>query len=368
MIAGTHELLAAGTLVGAAAGFVMHRGEYCLTAAFRDPFLVGDRVLLRSVALLVAASMILFEAGRRAGLLPFYPFPFFGPPSAATAAGGVLFGLGMVLAGGCVAGSLYKLGAGRFVNAATVAGLVAGSGFYAEIHGAWAHSGVAAPLTRGIVTLPQLLGIDPAWAAVPAASVLFLAAARWRARGALSRPGRARGYVQPWAAAVLLALAGFASCLVSGMPIGITTSYAKAAARAEAAFVPERVAQHPYYSAVTLDVTDRLTGVHLRGGPGPAFDSVAAIQLPLIAGIVLGSALSALSVGEWRLRWRVPPRQIVLAFGGGLLMAVGSRVGAGCNVWHLLGGLPILALSSLLFAAGLVPGAWLGARAVARLL
>jgi hypothetical protein len=39
---------------------------------------------------------------------------------------------------------------------------------------------------------------------------------------------------------------------------------------------------------------------------------------------------------------------------------------SGCNVWHLLGGLPIMAIQSMLFLAGLIPGAWLGARLLER--
>jgi uncharacterized membrane protein YfcA len=38
-----------------------------------------------------------------------------------------------------------------------------------------------------------------------------------------------------------------------------------------------------------------------------------------------------------------------------------------CNLWHLWGGLPILALQSLLFLAGMVPGAWIGSRLLTRL-
>ena len=81
-----------------------------------------------------------------------------------------------------------------------------------------------------------------------------------------------------------------------------------------------------------------------------------------MAGIVLGSALSALLLGEWHIRRGIPGRQLVSAFAGGVIMGFASRMAPTCNVWHLLGGLPILAASSLLFAAGLLPGAWLGGR------
>ena len=59
-------------------------------------------------------------------------------------------------------------------------------------------------------------------------------------------------------------------------------------------------------------------------------------------------------------------RQIASALVGGLLLGVSARMIPGCNIWHLWGGLPILALQSLLFLAGLIPGAWLGSQMLAR--
>ena len=47
---------------------------------------------------------------------------------------------------------------------------------------------------------------------------------------------------------------------------------------------------------------------------------------------------------------------------GGIGMGLASRMASGCNVWHVLGGLPILAWQSLLFVAGMIPGAWLGSK------
>ena len=55
-------------------------------------------------------------------------------------------------------------------------------------------------------------------------------------------------------------------------------------------------------------------------------------------------------------------RQYLSALAGGLIMGLAARMAPACNVWHLMGGLPVLAGESLLFAAGLLPGAWLGTR------
>ena len=50
----------------------------------------------------------------------------------------VLLGVGMVLAGGCVVGTLYKMGAGGIGSVAAFGGLLAGSALYAGVHPAWA--------------------------------------------------------------------------------------------------------------------------------------------------------------------------------------------------------------------------------------
>jgi uncharacterized membrane protein YedE/YeeE len=307
---------------------------------------------------LVAAGMLLFEAGRLAGWLRI-PFPLLGPPSVLHLAGGTLFGLGMVLAGGCVVGSLYKAGAGSLPSALAVAGIVAGSALYAEMHPAWTAVAKQWTLAREI-TLPQWLGIDPAWLIFPSLTVGLIWLRRRRKKRWWECTAFADGYLQPWKAALLLALIGALSALAVGMPLGITTGYTKLAGYLERLLFPVHFADLALFAGATLDFSHPWYSEVLRGGPGPQLDAIAAIQWPLLAGLVLGSAASARSLREWRLQWRVPARQYLSVLAGGVLMGVAARLAAGCTIWHLWGGMAILALPSLLFVAGLFPGAWLG--------
>ncbi len=360
-------IMAAGLAIGLSAGIVMHRSDFCLAAAFRDVFLFRNPFMLRTVFLLVAASALLFEAARRLGLLAFYPFPLIGAPSLSNVAGGALFGFGMVLAGGCVVGTLYKMGAGSLGSVVAFGGLLAGSALYATIHAPWASFARAATFLRGRTTVPQLLGLDPAAVILPALVPAAFLLLKWRRGGTWRRPAGPRGYIAPWAAAVLLAIAGLLAYVTAGMPIGVTTSYAKMAAYADSALLGGTLSNAAYFRTMPLDIVNPATGVVLRGGPGPAFDAIAAVQAPIILGVVLGGALSALSLREFGIRWKVPPPQLLAAFVGGSLMGIASRLAPGCNVWHLMGGLPILALQSILFVSGLVPGAWLGSRALVKI-
>jgi len=67
-------------------------------------------------------------------------------------------------------------------------------------------------------------------------------------------------------------------------------------------------------------------------------------------------------LGEFKIHARVPRSQYLSAFIGGILMGLASRMAPSCNIWHILGGLPVLAIQSILFIVGLMPGAWLGGR------
>lgn len=353
-------------LLGFAAGWVMHRSDYCVAGMFRDLFLFRSTFMLKTLLLLILVSIPLFEVARLTGSVK-YPFPFFGTPSLANVLGGMLFGIGMVLAGGCVVGTLYKMGAGRFPSFLAFLGLVAGSTLYAEFHPYWSAFSHTLDLPTKAATVPQLLAL-PSWMiSGPSFLVISLLVIRWFRRGQAVKPVVVDGYLQPWKAAVLLAGIGFLSVLLVGMPLGITTAYSKIGALLEQLLVPDHYDQVVYFGLSPLQYLPPLGGGLLRGGPGAALDGIALIQFPLIAGIILGAAFSARRLGEWRLQLNLPMRQVFSALLGGIAMGLASRMAPACNIWHLMGGLPIFAMQSILFLAGLLPGAWLGGILLSRL-
>jgi uncharacterized membrane protein YedE/YeeE len=338
-----------------------------MAGMFRDLFLFRRTQMLRMLVLAVIVSLILFETARLLGLLSPYPFPLLGSPSLASVLGGLLFGIGMVLAGGCVVGTLYKLGSGSLLALVALLGLIAGSTLYAEIHPWWSALASATTLFAGKSTVPEILGLSPTplLTAVALPGVLLLR--RWYRQDRWRRVAAAEGYLQPWKAALLLALIGLVSYLLIGMPLGVTTSYAKIGAYLEGTLVPAHVEGLAYFHTQPLDYQPPLGDLRVQGGPGPGLDGIAAVQFPLILGIVLGAAGSALLLGEFRVYLRVPLRQALSAFVGGLIMGAAARMAPACNLWHLLGGLPILAAQSLLFVLGMLPGAWIGTRLLTRL-
>jgi hypothetical protein len=94
----------------------------------------------------------------------FVPDPSFGvlPPGAhiqtvglATAVGGLLFGVGMVLAGGCVSGTLWRMGEGYLNSWVAMAGILVGLWAASETWDWWYDNDVS---KRTAIWLPKEIG------------------------------------------------------------------------------------------------------------------------------------------------------------------------------------------------------------------
>ncbi len=360
-------VLTVSLCLGLGTGFVMHRSDFCFASMFRDFFLFRDSFMLRMLLLLVVSGMLFIEIARQAELVPLYPFFLLKPPTLANVIGGFIFGIGMVLAGGCVVSTVYKMGSGSVLSGVAFIGLLAGSGIYAEIHPWWKAVSSYLDFPGEKVTIPQLLGVDPALVVVLVAIPSLICLFSWQRKQKLVRASHAEGYLQPWKAAIFLSFAGLLSCLLIGLPMGITTAYAKMAAYIETLFIPEHVKTVQFFHLVPFKLTIPLTSGYIEGGPGVGFDAIWSKEFFLFVGIVLGAACSAIFLKEFRLHFRVPPTQYASAFIGGTVMALGARFAPACNVLHLIGGIPVLAVSSFLFLAGLAGGAWLGSKILTRL-
>ncbi|HEY9051890.1 MAG TPA: YeeE/YedE family protein [Gammaproteobacteria bacterium] len=353
-------------LLGIAAGIVMYRSDFCVTAMFRDLFLVKDASMMRYLVVIIIVSMALFESGRLTGIITIYPFPLLGTPSVTTFLAGILFGLGMVLAGGCVVGTLYKIGGGSVLSMVALAGLLTGSALYAEFHPNWAQLAAATQLTESI-TLPEMLNIPPTLIITPIVIIgSYILYSWWKSR-LLIRVSYAEGYLQPVHTAIILSFIGFVSYLIIGMPLGITTSYAKLGASVESIIAPEHVNSLAYFSASTMNYVPPFASEAISGGAGPSLDAIAAIQYPLIIGIIAGAFMYSIKLGEFKLYYKLPHRQYISAITGGIILGMSARMTPGCNIWHLWGGVPILAGQSIVFFLGLFPGAWLGSIVFKRL-
>lgn len=95
--------LGLAALFGVAFGLIIERAQVCFTSAFRDLWLTGRTQMAKAIILGMAVSAIGIYGYVQAGIPPKI---FWAAPSAVI--GGLLFGFGIVLAGGCETGWMYR--------------------------------------------------------------------------------------------------------------------------------------------------------------------------------------------------------------------------------------------------------------------
>lgn len=115
-------------LFGAVLGVVSQRSRICFVRAFREPFLTGDGGHARAVLLALLISAVGFAVVKYAIFERAEEFvrPTFWLGSLL---GGSIFGLGMVLAGGCGGGTLWRIGEGQIQLVVALVGYVVAAAF-----------------------------------------------------------------------------------------------------------------------------------------------------------------------------------------------------------------------------------------------
>ena len=129
----TEAVLAPLWLLGMGAGFTLQRSRFCFASAFRDLFLFGSSRIMKGILVGLGVA----TTGFAIIMYNEVPFPAFGalpqeahilPVGLSAILGGLLFGFGMVMSGGCVSGSLYRMAEGYVGSWVSLAGVIIGLG------------------------------------------------------------------------------------------------------------------------------------------------------------------------------------------------------------------------------------------------
>jgi uncharacterized protein len=213
--------------------------------------------------------------------------------------GGLVFGAGIALAGGCIAGILWKSGAGSIATAIALLGFAAG-----ELLIRGPGDSIAADLDdagprAGEDTVYGLLGADYGVVAVVAGAVALALVVR------RSRSG-----------------------LLAGLALGVVGAIAWLTAAA---------ADHRYGLGFAGSVDGTVNAIEGGGG-------LSAVPFPAWVALgVIGGAGVAVR-GPLRLPDAARSRR---ALAGGVLMGIGATLAHGCNIGNGLTGIPLLSLGSL---------------------
>ncbi|WP_461205796.1 YeeE/YedE thiosulfate transporter family protein [Clostridium sp. DL1XJH146] len=170
-------------VTGICLGFVLQKSRFCFTAAVRDPYLTGSTTLTKSVLIAFAITTIVFTAIKFSAYSNGLPIPgqnYVTPISPATAIGAFMFGIGMVISGGCSSGTLMRIGEGFLVQLITILFFIVGTLLAAHDYAWWKLNFI---LHGKAIFLPDILG----WAGALMIQLLLIAtlyilADKWQSR------------------------------------------------------------------------------------------------------------------------------------------------------------------------------------------
>jgi hypothetical protein len=141
-------------------GMCLQYGRFCFSSAFRDLFAVG--VPRMAVGIMIATVLFALVGAfvTATGLSTFHS----APTSLHAVIAGFIFGVGMVFAGGCASGSLYKTGEGNGSALLVVVSISVSQAIFADI-GGWTNKLVPdswreSALAKG---LPEPINVSDGW-------------------------------------------------------------------------------------------------------------------------------------------------------------------------------------------------------------
>src|SRR5712692_6055098 len=314
-------MLAASALgTGFVFGYIIQRGGFCLTRALSNAVLMRDGNVLRAYVLALLVAMVGVQVIEALGLvdIPLRPLRW-----VSNIVGGLLFGVGMILSGGCSGSTWYRVGEGAvgalvvllgFAIGATTAGI----GLLAPVRALLQKPAItlgdgAAP------TLANVTGVSP-WIIV---AVLVVLGGVWLLRG----PREPEHGKWPWpltgvAVGVMIAVGWWASAF-GDRPVGIT------------------------FAANTG---------HLLTYPMVGYPNRVSWSMLMALGVPLGAFVAAWTTSQFNLKFPAPS-SLVKIFFGGLLMGAAALIAEGCNINQGLTNSATLALGSLLTFASMCAGA-----------
>lgn len=332
-------MILTGLLLGAVLGYVLQRSRFCVTGAFRDLYLARSARYFVPFLLAIAIQAVGVAALTGVGVIAPEPATF---APLAVIGGGLVFGIGIIMAGGCATGTYYRAGEGLIGSwvALIFYALFAAVMKFGPLGG---FTEAARARTTADSTIQETLGVS-VWVPTILFSALVAAlvvrqvrasSARSAGRSAARLPARRTGighYLadipwSPWVGGVLLGLIGIAAWVLSTAAgrnggLGITTPSAKIA---------------------TFLTTGDVTLVDW--------------SVMLVLGILVGSFIAAKLAGEFR--WRVPDAGTILrSAGGGVAMGVGAALAGGCTIGNSLVETSLFSYQGWVSFAAIMLGTW----------
>lgn len=256
------------------------------------------------------------------------------PVGTSVIVGAFLFGIGMQLGGGCGSGTLYTMGQGQVDMLITLVFFIVG----ATLGSAHLHWWLSLPGYESISVIEhfgwwQALLMQLAILTLLYGLVRYLELKRhgsiqaieWQVPGEIFTQRLIHGPWPLWWGVIGLAGLNLATLVVAGYPWSITYAFGLWGAKIWAAMGGDP-GSWAYWSS----------GYPARSLNSSVLEDTTSV---MDFGIILGALLAAALAGKYAPAMKLPARRVLTAVIGGLLLGYGARLGFGCNIGAMVGGI-----------------------------
>jgi uncharacterized membrane protein YedE/YeeE len=350
------QVLWAAFALAVAFGAIAQRTHFCTMGAVADIVNTGDWSRMRMWTLAIGVAMLGFNAMVALGWVEAGKSIYAAPRLTWLSAvlGGLMFGFGMVLASGCGSKTLVRIGGGNLKS--VIVFVVLGIAAFATLKGI---TGVARVATVDRVAIEFAAGQDLPTLAAQAFGVA-------RGHAALLLGAVLGGGLVAWSLARAEGRSG--DVLLGGVGIG-----AVIVAMWWVSGQLGHVAEHPetLEEAFVATNSTRMESLSFVAPVAYTVDwllffsdksKVLTIGIVSTFGVVVGSALVALSGRSFRWEGFAGAEDTANHLVGATLMGVGGVTALGCTVGQGLSGVSTLAIGSFIALAGIIAGAVLALR------
>jgi uncharacterized membrane protein YedE/YeeE len=335
----------AGFAAGVVFGATAQRTNFCTMGAISDLVLTGQANRFRAWVLAIAVAILGSQALHLAGVVDLGKSIYLTPNLGWLGAilGGLLFGFGMTMAGGCGNKTLVRLGGGSLKS--LVVFLCLGLAAYATLRG-----------VLGVLRQPMeaATNVDLAKLGVARQGIVDIIA---------KSSGLASGGIR--AALTLTVAGGFlyycfrdadfrasGRDIAAGLIIGalVPVGWLITGVLGLDDFEPTQLASFTFVAPIgdTLQYAMTFTGAKINFG------------IAAVLGVIAGAFAAASLAGRFKLEGFTDTNDMLRHMLGGVMMGAGGVLALGCTVGQGITGMSTLALGSVLAWLSIIAGGWLG--------
>ena len=335
----------AGFLAGAIFGAVANKTNFCTMGAISDIVFMDDWRRMRAWLLAIAVAILATQAMNAAGMIDvtksIYLTPNFGWLGAIL--GGLLFGFGMTMAGGCANKTLVRIGGGNLKSVVVL--MVVGVFAYMTLRGL---------IGVGRVQMEGMANVNLANHKLTSQGLPEMLAAITGMSAKIAR----------WAVAASLAGALLLFCfsdrefrtsprnMIGGLVVGlmIPAGWWVTGVLGNDDFSPTALGSFTFVAPIgdSLEYLMTYTGATINFG------------IAAVGGVITGSFVMALATRTFRLEAFKDTADMIRHFVGAAIMGIGGVLALGCTIGQGVTGMSTLAAGSLIALMSIVAGGVLG--------